>query len=526
MFTSLLLVCAISFVQAQQRICGSTRQQLEQLKQQPHYKEFVRKGLLQSANASAQCDTLIIPVVVHVVYNNSEQNVSDEQIQSQIDALNEDYAAQNATTVDVPVVWQSQITDSKFRFVLARQDPAGNNSNGITRTLTSVTSFSAFDATIKYEFLGGADAWPPSSYLNLWVCNVSNNALGFATFPGSIPEEDGVTVHYKAFGRTGDLNKKYNLGRTATHEVGHWFRMIHIWGDQDDCTSDDFIQDTPIQEVASYGNPKYPKTDMCSPGDGIMFMNYMDYTDDKSMMFFTPEQIDTMQSVARSIYRDSLCLSQGGTLAQQLNHDVELTIVSPLIKTDTRCFNPVVKLINNGTDTITHLDIVYNIVNGAKRSYSWSGTLLANSSADVTLPYIAGAEGLNVLEVRIADADSNKVNNYSSRSYKVTKDNTAGCEDDDPKVYPNPVTGNSFCVQSNFASSDVLTVRVINMMGQKVYESLDNKANPGDRFLVNLINQPQGVYVVQLINGKESRGSKFLYLPGDGAVNTTTICAN
>lgn len=528
----LTLLFAICNLQAQDRVCGSTLEQWNKLIQTERYKE-VHKQILQlrqNNGVTSFCDTdsfFTVPVVVHIVYNTPEQNVSDEQVQSQIDAMNEDYAAINATITDVPDIWKSLIKDSKIRFCLAKRNPLDTtNTTGITRTYTTTSLFAVLDPSVKHNNTGGADAWPANSYLNMWVCNLAGGALGYSTFPGNAPEEDGVVIHYKAFGRTGDLNKKYNLGRSGTHETGHWFIMRHTWGDEDNCVNDDGIGDTPLQAKATYGNPSYPKLDACSPnGDGIMFMNYMDYSDDKAMMFFTPEQLHVMDSVIHTPDRDSICNSMGCMLVHRLYNDLELDeIISPVTQSLQRCFQPSVRVRNNGLTVVEKFQLVYNIVNASKRSYPWIGTLLPGATVDITLPSISGIDGLNVLEVRIAETDSNTVNNYRSRSYKVSKENTAGCEDGDPSIYPNPVTSNTFCVKSNFVNSEAVTIRVINILGQKVYEQLVEKPNPGDVFPVILGKQALGVYVVQIINGKQSRGTKFLYLGGGTNSGSESIC--
>ncbi len=529
----LFVICASLLINthvfSQERSCGSTIQQWNYLRQQPRYFELLKKAMQaqQKKTTILSCDTIKIPVVVHVVYNTNEQNIGDEQVQSQIDALNEDFAAINATITDVPVNWKPFITDSKIRFSLANRAPDNTNSNGITRTQTSLTSFYILDSRVKFDTAGGINAWPASSYLNIWVCNL-NDALGYAQFPGVQPEEDGIVINYKAFGRSGDLNKKYNLGRTVTHEVGHWFRLFHISGDDDPstpCVYDDEINDTPLQAIQTFGSPKYPKYDVCTAGgDGIMFMNYMDYTDDKAMMFFTPDQIDTMRTYFE-LFRDSICFSQGNQLVNRLNHDLQLeAIVSPITQTDQRCFSPIAIVRNNGLDTISSFQIIYNMVDRTKRLYQWKGTLASDSSVTITMPPISGSEGLNVLEMRIAETDDNTTNNYRSCSFKVEKENTTGCEDCDPLIYPNPVTTHSFCVKSCFITSDLLTIRVINMLGQTVIEIPEVKSNPGDIFPVNMGYQTKGVYVVQLINGDQSRGAKLIYLPGEGAFEIESVC--
>ena len=168
---------------------------------------------------------------------------------------------------------------------MATKDPAGNTSTGITRTKTDRTSFGD-DDTVKSSTSGGIEPWPTDQYLNLWVCNLGGGLLGYAQFPGGPPETDGVVILYTAFGSKGAAKTPFNLGRTATHEVGHWLNLRHIWGDTEDCSGTDFVDDTPNQQHPNYGKPGFPHISCSNGPNGDMFMNYMDYVDDDSMFLF------------------------------------------------------------------------------------------------------------------------------------------------------------------------------------------------------------------------------------------------
>jgi Pregnancy-associated plasma protein-A/Secretion system C-terminal sorting domain len=465
--------------------------------------------------SAATTDTLWVPVVVHILYNTSEQNISDNQIQSQIDVLNEDYAGTNGTAAEVPDNWKPLVTDSKIRFRLAQRTPSNTNTNGITRRQTPITSFQYNDNSIKYTATGGTDAWPNDSYLNIWVCNLQNGVLGFASFPGGTAEEDGIVIHYNAFGRTGTLNTRYDFGRSATHEVGHWFSLIHIWGDTPDCSLDDQVDDTPLQADANLCCPKYPKYDNCtSNGDGIMFMNYMDYSDDKFMQFFTPEQIARMDTAIND-YRSNLFLSNGGSEVQQRSLDLSVEeIMNPVRESTNRCFVPVVKVKNRGTTSISKYKLMYGIYEGNIRTIEVNEVINSGEERLITLPEISGSNGQNILEVRIFESDSNTVNNYATRSFFSKEDNTSGCTDGDPVIYPNPVTGTSFCVKSNFVKSVKLTIRLVNLLGQTVYET-ESTSNPGDLFSVPTKYLTRGIYFVQLASEDESRSASILFMPDE-----------
>ncbi len=248
-----------------------------------------------------------IPVVVHVLYKSATANISDAQIQSQINVMNNDFRKLNADAANTPSIFTA--SDPNIQFCLASVDPSGNATTGITRTATSVTSFSTNNA-MKYSAQGGKDAWPSSQYLNIWVCTLSNSILGYAQFPGGAAATDGVVIDYRYFGTTGTATAPFNLGRTATHEVGHWLNLRHIWGDAT-CGSD-LVDDTPSHNTANYGCPTYPHLSTCSGAPVEMTMNYMDYTDDACMYMFTNGQTVRMQALfAAGGARASLLTSNG-----------------------------------------------------------------------------------------------------------------------------------------------------------------------------------------------------------------------
>src|SRR5829696_1123777 len=236
---------------------------------------------------------LTIPVVVHVVFNRESENISDDQIESQISALNQDFRAQNPDISKVPAVWEGLVTDANIQFTLASEDPAGGTTTGITRTRTDRTSFDIND-TVKSEATGGVDPWDTARYLNIWVCNLARGLLGYAQFPGGPPETDGVVIRNTAFGTTGTATAPFNLGRTTTHEIGHFLNLRHIWGDDFLCAASDLVADTPNQARQNFGKPNFPHVSCNNGPNGDMFMNYMDYVDDDSMFMFTPQQVARM----------------------------------------------------------------------------------------------------------------------------------------------------------------------------------------------------------------------------------------
>ena len=236
-----------------------------------------------------------IPVVVHVVYNTRAENISVTQIRSQIAVLNKDFRATNPDKSKVPDIWKGLVADTRIQFALATTDPTGQSTTGITRTKTTRPSFGTGD-TVKSAATGGANPWPSDKYLNIWICTLANSLLGYAQFPGGPPATDGVVILNTAFGTRGTATAPFNLGRTTTHEIGHWLNLRHIWGDTEDCSGSDLVADTPNAEGPNFGQPTFPKVSCSNGPSGDMFMNYMDYVDDDSMCMFTPQQVARMHT--------------------------------------------------------------------------------------------------------------------------------------------------------------------------------------------------------------------------------------
>jgi hypothetical protein len=257
--------------------------------------EHTRRSIDTGEAMRVAAKLITIPVVVHVVYRTASENISDAQVRSQIRSLNRDFRARNPDKARVPGAWKGIVTDSKIQFLLATKDPRGGRSSGITRTETKAAAFGP-DDTVKSKKSGGVNPWPTDRYLNFWVCNLGGGLLGYAQFPGGPPARDGVVILYTAFGTQGTVRAPYNKGRTATHEVGHFLNLRHIWGDRNDCSGNDFVADTPSAQQANMGKPRFPHITCNNGPSGDMFMNYMDYVDDASMFMFTAGQVARMNA--------------------------------------------------------------------------------------------------------------------------------------------------------------------------------------------------------------------------------------
>lgn len=306
--TILTLCFIISAFQlfAQHRNCGTVEYLEQQIKENPERRntlESIERHTKQWHNNTSRNNGVItIPVVVHVLYNNNTQNISTAQIQSQIDVLNEDFRRTNS---DANNTW-AQAADSEIEFCLATVAPNGAATTGITRTSTNVSSFGTNDA-MKFTSSGGKDAWPTGDYLNMWVCAIESGLLGYAQFPGGSANTDGVVIGYQFFGTMGTASAPFNLGRTTTHEVGHWLNLYHIWGDGA-CGVDDNVADTPASDAANYGC----SNGHSSCGSTDMVQNYMDYSDDACMNLFTTGQKNRMRALfSPGGFRASLVNSQG-----------------------------------------------------------------------------------------------------------------------------------------------------------------------------------------------------------------------
>jgi hypothetical protein len=282
----------------EQRQCASDDVLKDQLNENPgqakkmddiekHIKKFIdqRGGEVAAAASLTDAQTISIPVVVNVVYNTAQQNISDAQIASQIEVLNEDFRATNSDLGNLTsTIFAGLGSDFNIQFNLVATNRRASNKN----------SWGTRDA-IKSSKKGGIDATSPTTHLNIWIGNIGGGILGYAQFPGGNSATDGVVIAPNYFGTTNYpgsgsfyLSAPFNKGRTATHEVGHWVNLRHIWGDAS-CGNDQ-VTDTPTHNTANYGCPAYPHLSTCAGTPIEMTMNYMDYTDDACMYMFSPGQ--------------------------------------------------------------------------------------------------------------------------------------------------------------------------------------------------------------------------------------------
>jgi len=429
--SSLLLLFAISlfsFSPAQaQRTCGTSEYMDNMMKSNPNLRYRLRavedqtKENVKSSVARVQGE-IVIPVVVHVVYLNQEQNISDAQIKSQIKSLNDDFQRKNADRDQTPAIFQSVAANTGIRFQLADRDPQGNPTSGITRKKTYKASFYTNDNDVKYAAMGGVDPWPTDEYLNIWVCNLGLGILGYSQFPGGPAETDGVVIGYKFFGTIGNLKAPFNLGRTTTHEVGHWLNLRHIWGDGP-CGTDDHVHDTPAADAPNQG---------CSFGHSScgsvnMTQNFMDYTDDVCMNLFTQGQANRMRALfAPGGHRHSLMESKA------IDQQPEVLPEAPVVSLDFPDELNVADVSRNSAFlSWTEVDLADEYLARMRRkgNSKWTPRKFEKTYVNAT-----GLKSCTEYEFQLASVMGSKKSTFSpSYTFK-----TEGCDIGTPTTYKTP----------------------------------------------------------------------------------------
>lgn len=394
-----------------------------------------------------------IPVIVHVVHTGqaigSGYNISVAQINSQIDVLNEDYRRLNADTSLIPAVFKPAAADCEINFCAAKVDPNGVplavpgieriNANSKGWTIAGLTN-TYITNTIK-----PASIWNTNKYMNVWVVPdytdaLGNPLLGYATFPAgstltgitgsSTATSDGFVCWYKSYGRVGNLDATYDKGETATHEIGHWLGLRHIWGDGTCAT--DYCADTPPSNTANYGCHAHPyHLGTCSGNTtGEMTMNYMDYSDDACLYMFTNDQKTRIQTtMTHSPMRmaqaaSTVCnpiLSAGADASAML-------ITSPVATSCASSFIPSFSLINFGNATLSSCDLNYILDGGPVVTQAWTGTIASPGVAVVQLAPISGTPtfttGVHTLKIFTTNpngvSDVNLVNDTVKITFTIT----------------------------------------------------------------------------------------------------------
>ncbi|MHA6248526.1 T9SS type A sorting domain-containing protein [Pontibacter sp. CAU 1760] len=456
---------------------GVQQQQDPNLKlRQQQLQQQVQQALAQQGQGqSLQADVVItIPVVFHVVYTSPAENISDEAIKSQLEVLNADFRRRNADTLQTPEHFRPFAADTKIQFCLASVDPNGNPTTGITRTASS----SAFDYTsdnVKHTERGGIDIWDRNLYLNIWVCRIKGDVLGYAASPGARAASDGVVIHYTSVGSppSNAFVSSYNRGRTATHEVGHWLGLNHIWGNGYSCSDSDGIEDTPNQMGENGGCHTGIKISCEDSPFGDMYQNYMDYTDDACMNIFTKGQacyMQTLLATSRSTILNAI------TCSNRLRADFRTTALSDTL-------------------TTAGASVQFTDASQGVRPASWywefEGGVPAISTQEhpvVTYPQ----PGMYSVKLTIAN---------ESQSSNALKEKFVHVTVNDLIVYPNP--SSDYIIIEQPARIWVRQLELVNQLGQVLV-----KEETRDRVLrLDVRHLPQGVYILRIksSNGTETR---------------------
>jgi Pregnancy-associated plasma protein-A/Secretion system C-terminal sorting domain len=401
------------------------RQKFEQEREQ--FNKAVKEGRYQPSAANRQQNGnrtfYTIPIVFHIVLPNPAV-VTDAQIQAQLDTLNRDYAGANGDSVKVPSYFRSLFGESGIQFCLAQQTPDGQPTTGIERIATATPAFGSTDGdAVKHAATGGADGWDANNYFNVWVCVFGGGLLGYATFPGDgdgNDKEQGVVIEYRSL--PGGAYTGFNAGKTLSHETGHYFNLYHIWGDDNGaCTGTDYVDDTPNQGNASSGCNTGIKTDNCTTGgNGIMYQNYMDYSNDDCLVMFTLQQVTRMES-ALFAYRSSLLDSRACVSPIQYNYDAQLKSVNqPAQRICSSSFTPVITIRNRGSQTLTSATVTAAVDNNIAATYNWTGSLAPLATADVTLPAITTSTGTHTLIMYVSNPNNNADESTTNDTLKIS----------------------------------------------------------------------------------------------------------
>ncbi len=395
----------------------------------------LQKG--QTAHRQKQSPTYKIPVVVHIIHNGEQigvgPNITDEQVLSQLRVLNEDFNRQNADATDTPPEFASVAGSLDVEFVLAKQDPDGLPTTGIIRVNGGRTGWTYND---NYT-LKARSYWPAEEYMNIWVCNLTDQFVGYAQQPVSDLEglegsstnrlTDGVVIWHRAFGSDDDglfvLDPSFNKGRTTTHEVGHFLGLFHIWGYDTGCIGTDYVDDTPNQGFRTQGCPSHPRADACS--EKIMFQNFMDYTDDRCMNLFTQGQTERMSIVLEnSPRRSTLLTSHALEEPQPLANDLGIrTILAPDASVCSNLVTPVIEVRNYGTNTITTAQVRFLLDDEVKQTRNVVLSLAPEASTEITFSAVSIPSGTHEVQFEVLStnggADLGTYNNVESSTVVI-----------------------------------------------------------------------------------------------------------
>lgn len=446
MFATLLF---ISSTTSAQRCATVEYQQLRQkvnpqLEREAEFENWLQQQLTERKKSNSnslreEATVVTIPVVVHVIHEGEAigmgTNIPEGQILSQIEVLTEDFRRMNEDASNTPASFVPVAADVEIEFVLAKRDPEGLPTDGIVRVNGQQSHWSLVE---NYE-LKRLSYWPAEDYLNIWVTDITGNFLGYAQFPTSATLSglengsdsrltDGVVIDYRTFGSKekyapANLITSYNLGRTTTHEIGHFFGLRHTWGDDSGgCSETDYVNDTPNQGGSTSG---CPGTNPTSCGSEDMIQNYMDYTDDACMNLFTADQKTRMRTILEnSPRRASLLTSKGAEAPVIVSNDMGLRdIINPEYFACSGNTIPSLQIRNYGDNPVTSVQIVFTLNETVQQTTTFPVNLAPLEIDTVDFNAVNLTTGQQKLKFEIVEvnnvSDGNSENNSISMQLEV-----------------------------------------------------------------------------------------------------------
>lgn len=376
-------------------------------------------------NLSTSQEPVKIPVVFHVIMSmNVQPRVTNQRIISQLSVLNADFNRQNQDTVKTYPAYKKIASGMNVTFVMATIDPKGKPTTGIVRAAVNKTFDDLNDDSYK-----DISSWPSDKYLNIWIVEkLSPGFLGMTTPLTQTDRPMGVAITEQAL--YGSTSYKYGKGRTLTHEAGHYFGMFHIWGDRDDCSGTDLIDDTPPQAAATYDIPSVREIS-CDSARMRMFENYMDYTDDAGMNMFTSGQVAQMtlvlHTVRKNLINNEATVPPESSIIKRTRPDSTAVVIQPdSSQVITKADSSSVVQTPNQPDTITGIESAsseiriyqdYNdlivevpkyIDDGSVTVFSMQGVIVAQKTGSCRIPLSSLSPGIYIV----------RVNGFSKRIFK------------------------------------------------------------------------------------------------------------